>query len=260
MNDDSEPHVERPAAEVSPESNRAEAPVSSTLPGKPWGIWMTGAFTAILVATHLVTMVGAILLLTVLPVVGAATPGMVLALTIILTAFAVPLLCALFASAAGTLSVREYLALKNVSWLSLFLWAGGCLLAAWAFEAIGGLFGLKANLQLMQELYESTTFKPLFWIAVVIAAPIWEEFLFRGFLYAGLRESWLGERGTVLATSLLFGGIHASQYDTFGVVATIGVGLMLGIGRAASGSLYVPIAMHIANNALAMVQLAGPTE
>ncbi len=41
----------------------------------------------------------------------------------------------------------------------------------------------------------------LFFIAVVVVAPISEEIAFRGFLFRGLSASWFGVWGTVIATS-----------------------------------------------------------
>ena len=46
------------------------------------------------------------------------------------------------------------------------------------------------------------------WIMMVVAAPVAEEILYRGFFYRGLRATRLGVAGTILVTSVAFGLLH----------------------------------------------------
>src|SRR5437867_641768 len=46
--------------------------------------------------------------------------------------------------------------------------------------------------EFMVRAYESAGFAPLFWVAIVIVAPVSEEILFRGFLFEGIHHSRLG--------------------------------------------------------------------
>jgi membrane protease YdiL (CAAX protease family) len=43
----------------------------------------------------------------------------------------------------------------------------------------------------MTDTYETAEYTPLIWITFVIAAPLIEELFFRGFLFEGLRDSWM---------------------------------------------------------------------
>jgi hypothetical protein len=49
-------------------------------------------------------------------------------------------------------------------------------------------------------------------IGACIAAPIMEEFAFRGFMFRGWSESFLGPIGAIVLTSALWGAYH-TQYD-----------------------------------------------
>src|SRR4030095_14541940 len=76
---------------------------------------------------------------------------------------------------------------------------------------------------------------PLFFVAVVVVAPIAEEIAFRGFLFRGLSQSWLGVSGALMATSAAWAAMHI-QYDAFTVGQIFCIGLLLGWIRWASGS------------------------
>ena len=88
-----------------------------------------------------------------------------------------------------------------------------------------------------------------------MAAPIFEETFFRGFKFRGIRHSRLGPPGAVLATALAWTLMHA-QYDVFALLQVFASGLLLGLARLKSQSLYVPLAMHSAANPIATVEVA----
>jgi CAAX protease family protein len=96
-------------------------------------------------------------------------------------------------------------------------------------------------------------------VFVCVIAPICEEFFFRGFLFGTLR-TWnirIGGRdvGTWLAaivTGLLFGLAHTGSAASQYLVPLAFLGFVLCIVRWKTGSLYPCIALHSANNALAL--------
>jgi membrane protease YdiL (CAAX protease family) len=91
--------------------------------------------------------------------------------------------------------------------------------------------------------------------AAVIAAPIGEEIMFRGFLFRGLAISPLGVTGTIVVTSAIWAGIHV-QYDWYGIVQVFCLGLLFGWVRARSGSTLLTIMMHAVCNIAATVETA----
>jgi len=100
---------------------------------------------------------------------------------------------------------------------------------------------------------------PLFFLAVVIVAPVAEEVAFRGFLFRGLSESWLGVSGALVATSAAWAAMHI-QYDAFTLAQIFCIGLLLGWMRWASGSTLLTIMLHVVANLVACIQAAIKVE
>jgi membrane protease YdiL (CAAX protease family) len=93
----------------------------------------------------------------------------------------------------------------------------------------------------------------LFFLAVVVVAPITEEIAFRGFLFRGLSASWLGLGGTLVVTSVAWAAMHV-QYDFYLLGQIFLIGLLLGWLRWASGSTLLTIGLHMLANLAACAQ------
>ncbi|MEA2270362.1 MAG: protease family protein [Solirubrobacteraceae bacterium] len=85
---------------------------------------------------------------------------------------------------------------------------------------------------------------------VSVAAPVAEEFFFRGFFFNALRN-WRGVWPAAAITGIVFGSIHAGSSDPafLAPLAVFGIGLCLLYVR--TGSLYPCIALHCVNNSVA---------
>ena len=94
---------------------------------------------------------------------------------------------------------------------------------------------------------------PLFWFALVIAAPVAEEIVFRGFLFRGWVRSERAALPGIVLISALFAAIHM-QYDWFGVLQVFCIGLLLGFTRWRSGSTLLTILMHVLANLWATIE------
>lgn len=88
-------------------------------------------------------------------------------------------------------------------------------------------------------------------LLVAGAVPFVEELVFRGVLFDALRER-AGPRVALVGSSLLFGLMHVEPSI---VVATALLGGALGALRLRSGSIWPSVALHAANNGLAMVAI-----
>ena len=88
-------------------------------------------------------------------------------------------------------------------------------------------------------------------LAVCVAGPIAEELIFRGLLFHRLRTTRLGPVMSVVVLAAVWAAIHLDVSPSI-VVLFFGAGLLLGAARWKSGSVYVPIAMHIAWNLFAV--------
>jgi len=100
--------------------------------------------------------------------------------------------------------------------------------------------------------------KGLFFLALpgaVLGAPLVEEILFRGILFAGLIRTPLGRVGTVIVTAALWAVAHLGAAPIlFGIVIFF-MGLFLGVLLLRFGSLWVTIACHTLWNLVVTLML-----
>lgn len=91
-----------------------------------------------------------------------------------------------------------------------------------------------------------------FWQAgliIAIIAPICEELVFRGYLFSGLRSKGSAVFA-ILLSSLIFGIYHMSLLKLF---TTGFLGILLCLALEYSGSIFIPMLMHIMNNAFSVI-------
>ena len=89
----------------------------------------------------------------------------------------------------------------------------------------------------------------------IVAAPVFEETFFRGFLLPGFRHSAVGTPGAIVITSLSWTALHV-QYDAYSLVTLFVLGIVLGLARVLTGSVYTTIGMHAVNNLIATLETA----
>ncbi len=89
----------------------------------------------------------------------------------------------------------------------------------------------------------------LAFLSVVILGPVVEEILVRGLLYGAL-ERRLPTGGTIIVTSLVFALYH---FQMVFFIPLFGVGVLLGWARAKTGSIGLPILIHVLNNGLSLL-------
>jgi len=86
-------------------------------------------------------------------------------------------------------------------------------------------------------------------LAIVLAAPLAEEVVFRGLLVVGLRRA-VGVGPAIVGSSVLFGLVHG--HPTAIAYATT-AGLVLGLLAARTGSIALGVAVHAGVNALPLL-------
>jgi membrane protease YdiL (CAAX protease family) len=106
----------------------------------------------------------------------------------------------------------------------------------------------------MVNVYRTAHGLPALYLAVVVAAPAFEELLFRGFLLPGLTPA-LGGIGAALVSSALFGLLHL-QYDLFDMTAVVLLGLLFAIVRLRTGSVFLTFTLHAITNLIATLEVA----
>lgn len=228
----------------------------------PWGFWATIAFSLGIggVFIGIQVVVGAAFVSVVLPRVPESmsdphSSGFLLAVaTCVSSPIGIGLTAVCVRMKRGW-RVRDYLVLRGVHGLALLKWLGRAAVFAIASDVLTILLGRSIVPEFMARVYATAVFTPLLWIALVVAAPLFEETLFRGFLFKGFQHSRVGAIGAVVLTSLLFGVVHL-QYDAYGIATAVAIGLLLGIARLKTESLYPPLAMHALLNLVATLEVA----
>lgn len=139
---------------------------------------------------------------------------------------------------------REYLGIVRVPLRELARWLGAMAVIV-AMTALA-IYLVKGELLPQQwiEIYRSVQSPLLFWIALVVATPIFEELLFRGFVFAGILASPLGRAGAVLVTAFAWTWVHY-EFDPLEFSIIFIIGVTLGVARLRTGSLLVTIALHM---------------
>jgi membrane protease YdiL (CAAX protease family) len=232
------------------------------LPATRWGFWATLAFSAIIFALYMFAQGFSIGVMIGVQGVDPGTSkeelvesissnGFYLSVGIIVSVWVGTLLVVASILLRKGITLKEYLAIKKVPLNVYVRWfvIGLVFLFSWG---VVSMVLEQQNSVWMAETYQTAEYLPLFWIAFVIAAPFFEELFFRGFLFEGLRDSWMGSTGAVLVTAIVWAAIHV-QYEMFHIVMIGTLGVLLGIAKLKTRSLYIPIAMHSFNNLMAML-------
>jgi len=90
----------------------------------------------------------------------------------------------------------------------------------------------------------------------VVTAPLVEELVYRGVLYAGVERDW-GKGAGVVAATLLFAMVHVPQYwgSYAALTAILTLSLALTLLRALTGKLAPCVIAHLVYNAIQAVAL-----
>jgi hypothetical protein len=91
-------------------------------------------------------------------------------------------------------------------------------------------------------------------LLAVVFAPLAEEFMFRGMLYAAFQKTRLGVIGSAILLSALWAVMHWG-YSSQNLVALFGLGLLFAYIVWRTGSLWPAVVGHAANNLVAVVAL-----
>lgn len=98
---------------------------------------------------------------------------------------------------------------------------------------------------------------PLYFLiagGIIIGAPLWEEFVFRGQIFAALAQTRIGVIGTAIVTSAFWASLHIFEPIPF-IISLFLLGLTLSWLLVRFGSLWVTIACHAAWNSISAVVL-----
>jgi uncharacterized protein len=256
--------IPEPPPPAAPEAG--EIAVAPPAPPTPWRPWATIGLLLFIIAAMLgVQMVVAFawLFLVAFHAPSTSLESMVATLqydgdflgvaTLVGAVVALGLVALLVRSRGAT--TREYLALGPVRPKSVFLWILGTLALLASYDVVSMALDRPVVPDFMVRAYESAGSLPLLWIAVALVAPIWEEMVFRGFGFRGLRSSRFGLAAAIGIPTLFWASLHL-QYDAFDMSYVFLLGVLFGLAREHTGTVTMPILLHVLTNALATLQVA----
>jgi len=150
--------------------------------------------------------------------------------------------------------VKEHLMLRPFLYRDLFNWLVVLIAFSVIFTLIAWLISHETP-DFMLKVWASRDSTVLLLLAILIAAPVFEECLFRGFLFTGVQNSHLGTGAAIVISAAFWTMIHP-QYGSFELITLFILGIVLAVSRVASGSLYMPIILHASNNLFAVLEMA----
>ncbi|MBI2336350.1 MAG: CPBP family intramembrane metalloprotease [Deltaproteobacteria bacterium] len=145
------------------------------------------------------------------------------------------------------LPVARYLALKKFAWPRYLFWQ--ITLIAYLVCSEYGMqkLGFPVVHEFMETIYKNAGSLLLLWIALIIAAPLLEELVFRGLLYQGIATTRLAVPGAIIIPALLWALTHFQYHGIFmGII--LGGGILLGLARWHTGSTLATLGLHASWN------------
>jgi len=224
--------------------------------GKPWGLWATVGFGILIVISWVATQQMALVVLAGRGVKAseAITLGWLVAGMTIVSAPIVVGSALLLARLRKGISVAAYLGLAWPGALQALRWSLICLGLIAASDSLSVALGRSVVPEPMVAMYQTAGHLPVFLFGIIVAGPLAEEFLFRGFIFAGLHDSRLGPIGAVALTAMAWGSLHA-QYDLYGMATVVACGVLLGGCRWRTGSLWLCMLLHCLMNIVASAEV-----
>jgi membrane protease YdiL (CAAX protease family) len=235
-------------------------------PGKPWGGWATIGLGAAVLAVYFVAQAGVAVVYSLWKVLsnpesditslvnGLTSDGLLISLATILSGAVGTGFIVLFIKLRKSQGLGQYLALKPLSRKTIVSLAAILVLLLAASIALSSVWSQIEDSGFTVDAFKTSIWPPLFGLAVVIFAPLFEETFFRGFLFRGL-ESPLGVAGTILLTSLLWALLHV-QYNGYGMLQIFVLGIVFGSVRWKTRSLWAPLSLHAFWNLAAVISAA----
>ena len=244
------------------------SPADSAISTRPWRPWSTLGWTILCIVVMIaVPLLGEIVFLAISAAMnrdlGLARGNRIAILTLLSALFTVGFIARLIRVHPNR--IRDYLALEwpraRSVWVSLAILA--------ALVAFSDLLSYGFDRPLVPALLVNPfreSWRPLFCLALIVAAPLQEEILFRGFLYKGIAAAREGPVTAVVVSSLA-SSFFQTQYnwlrvgtiavsapnDWYGIGMTAVFGLYLGAVRYDTGSLYLTTLLHAVANTVPII-------
>ena len=142
-------------------------------------------------------------------------------------------------------NAEAYLALHPVDWPTIKPWLGLALGYIFAVQIfLIGYFSIFGPPD-YSDPFEGVGFDLVYLALVLLVAPIFEEGMFRGFLFEGLRKTQLGDLGALALPTVFWAGMHFAYLPVpIFYPVLLAFGAILCLARLRTGSLIAPIILH----------------
>ncbi len=150
---------------------------------------------------------------------------------------------------SGT-NVFEYLGLDIPRWRDIVIASAGLLMVIAAVDGLTFALGKELVPAFQLELHRTAQAEgtlPWLWLAIIVAAPVGEELLFRGFMFRGIVHEPRDALPGILVIALIWSMLHV-QYDWFGTAQIFLIGVLFGLVRWRTGSTTLVILLHMLLN------------
>lgn len=250
-------------------SNATSLGAAKPAPGPcvPWGFWGTSAWTAAAIAAWAAMQFSVFVGMFIVSGVGdnlspreiEAFASHAVALSLI-SILAAPVEIGIIALAIRFARCRfgDYLALVRPPRRELLIGLACLAVLLPASDLYSYLSGRTLVPSFVMEAYRTGRDSGTLWLlgfAIVVAAPVTEEIVFRGFMFRGFAASKVGLAGAIVLPSAIWAVMHV-QYEAYYIVLIFVLGLLFGWLRWRSGSTTVTIVLHGAVNLASLVQTA----
>ena len=238
-----------------PKSEPREVARRTDRGGKPWGLWATVGFGTLIMVLWSVAQgfAGAVLTGRVVTMSDLLARGWLFAWITILSAPVTVVGSVALAGVRKGIGISAYLGLEWPRVSDILRWFMILLGLIAAMDLLSWALGRPVVPEPMIPMFRTAGSLPLILLALVVAAPLAEEFLFRGFIFTGLLNSRLGAIGAIGFTALTWGAIHL-QYDAYGIAAVMVIGILFGLVRWRTGSLWLCVLIHGLMNGSATIE------
>ena len=238
-----------------------------TLDRRVWGPWATAGFGAVVFIIFLVTQTLVAVIYaairyfsdpTIRPyqlLVSLESDGLLVALVTFTSAIICTGVIVGIVKLRKNAVITEYLGFNHITRKTIFILLAVSVVFIILADSLSLILGRPLNPEFLVDTYSTSVWPAFFWIAAIIFAPAFEETFFRGFLFTGFRQSRLGITGTIVLTALIWAVIHM-QYGLYEIATIFVLGIVLGIARFKTDSLWSPLLMHAFVNLVATLEVA----
>jgi uncharacterized protein len=222
---------------------------------KVWGLWATLAFAILAFVLGQAMGIAALSLLKNFDPARVDSDGTAVAIYT-LVGNPVEIVTLVLATRLSGTNALEYLGLDIPRWRDVAIAAAGLLVVIAAADALTFALGKEMVPAFQLELHRTAQAEgtlPWLWLAIIVAAPVGEELLFRGFMFRGFVHEPRDALPGILVIALIWSMLHV-QYDWFGTAQVFAIGVLFGFVRWRTGSTTLVILLHMLLNLESVVE------